>query len=128
MDRNCIQICCADDEQFYYVVSYCTYLSPEQLYSNLVDQTSPGQIVNLSFEESEEIAKEIASKQISESIDSDNDDTNDVEETGKFIFSLTCPISRKLMVTPVRGKDCKHFQVCNYNYCDFYASCYVNYD
>ena len=111
-DQNCIQICAADNEEFYYALSYCTYLTPEQIYSNLVDQTNIGRITNLSFEICEEKAKEVASKQLTELIDSDNDETNDVEETGKFVFSLTCPISRKVMVTPVRGKDCKHFQVC----------------
>ena len=113
-ERNYIQICCADDEPFYYVLSYCSFRSPEQIYSNLVDQTSIERITRLSFDSSVEKAKEIASKAISESIDSDDDDDkNDVEETGKFVFSLTCPISRSLMVTPVRGMHCKHFQVCN---------------
>jgi hypothetical protein len=110
-ERHCFQICCADTEPFYYVLSYCTYLSADQLYTNLIDQTKMGRLAHLTFEVSEDKAKEIASKQLTELIDSDNDDINDVEETGKFIFSLTCPISRQLMVTPVRGKDCKHFQV-----------------
>jgi hypothetical protein len=43
-------------------------------------------------------------------VDNENEDNLEAE-TGKFIFALTCPISRKAIVTPVRGRDCTHFQV-----------------
>jgi hypothetical protein len=43
-------------------------------------------------------------------IDTDEDEPDD-KEIGKLVFSLRCPLTRKPIETPIRGKNCKHFQV-----------------
>jgi hypothetical protein len=43
-------------------------------------------------------------------IDTDEDEPDD-KEVGKLVFSLRCPLTREPIKTPIRGKNCKHFQV-----------------
>jgi hypothetical protein len=102
--RGCIQVTCADEEKYYYILTFCEYRDPVHVYNVIREK------VNFpTFISSYRKARTFASQQMSISVDGDSD--NEVDEAGKFIFTLTCPLSRKILVTPVRGKDCKHFQV-----------------
>jgi hypothetical protein len=112
-ERNFIQICCADEDQFFYILSYCSYVSPENLYSKLIDPKDSARIPRQSFTAGLEKALEFANQQMTLSNDCDDDEVSETDTKGKFVFSLTCPLSRTIMVTPVRGAQCTHFQVSN---------------
>ena len=45
-------------------------------------------------------------------LDDDEDDDSDNTDIAKFVFSLIDPISKVPMKIPVRGRSCKHWQVC----------------
>lgn len=109
--ENMIQICCCDDQQYVYTVSQCQYRSVDELYKTLVNQANQEYITTLSYSASFEKALNFASRQMTVALDRDNEDMDEIESR-KFIFTLTCPISKTRITTPVRGKSCKHFQVC----------------
>ena len=106
---NKVQLCCYDAEPFFYSLSVCQYSSAESIYSSMIDPTDPKAITCVSAQSGEERAIDFAARQMTVTIDSDAEE--DDEDVGKFVFSLTCPISRQLMEFPVRGKSCKHWQV-----------------
>ena len=109
--RNTIQFFCYDDQPYLFVFSLCKYRSVDQLYKSL---TMPGGgekvITVLSREACFDKALHFASQQMTITIDGDDEGEEDGEE-GRFVYSLCCPVSKTLMTMPVRGKNCKHFQV-----------------
>ena len=100
-----------DDEIYFGCVVYAKFRSPKLVYDILMEKTSPAPISFLTAEEGEIKAIGFASS-IMVVLDSDHEpESGEEEELGKFIFSLTDASSMKLMSTPVRGINCKHFQV-----------------
>lgn len=108
-----IQLGCYDRDQYMYCLAVCKYRSAETLFRRLMDPPphNPSFFQRLSREESIEKAMEFMKNQ-TVILESDEDDEQEVR---KLIFSLTCFNSGKLIQTPVRGRTCKHWQVCNCN-------------
>ena len=101
-----INILCRDGEQFIISLAICKYQSPDTLTKHLMMDKQHFQ--TLSYEESLQKAIALANQQMVV-VDGSDDDTQ--VEHKKFVFSLVCPLSKLPMVTPVRGKKCKHWQV-----------------
>jgi hypothetical protein len=97
-----VELCSQDEEQFLFCLSICQYQSAVSIVDNLIKDNTP------SLEQSIEKAIHRINQEM---IVLDSDDENEQQDVGKFVFSLTCPISKRLMKIPVRGKDCKHWQV-----------------
>jgi hypothetical protein len=105
-----VELCCNDEEQFLFCLSICQYQSAESIVDSLIRDNTPSKwLERLSLEQSIEKAIHRINQEM---IVLDSDDENEQQDVGKFVFSLTCPISKRLMQIPVRGKDCKHWQVC----------------
>jgi hypothetical protein len=82
-------------------VTLCSYVSPDAVYKNVMGEIQH----KLSMEEAKAKAFVNANRQTVVL-----EDTNHKDEVSSFIFSLTCPVSQKLLVTPVRGEHCSHWQ------------------
>lgn len=106
-----IELCCYDSEPFFYNLSLCEYVDAEHVFNSMVDAKSERAIHRIPPAEAKEKAVKFAGHQTVFTIDSDAEE--DDHDDAKFIFSLTCPISKQLMQFPVRGKTCKHWQVCS---------------
>jgi hypothetical protein len=105
-----IQLCCYDDQPYLFCLAFCKFRSADTVYRMLM---SPEQnwIEKLSREEGfRKAIQYVNANGQMVVVDSDNDESKP-EEAAKLIFSLICPISKMLMQTPVRGKNCKHWQV-----------------
>jgi hypothetical protein len=111
-ERNRIQICCFDDQPYIYMLVCCKYRSDSVLFRDAAGlSTFTKDIIPvLSKEDSIQKAVGLASRQATVALDCEIDDKGDMDN-GKFIFSLSCPYTKTLLSTPVRGKSCKHFQV-----------------
>jgi len=107
---NNFQFFCFDDKPYVFVLSFCRYRSAEQLQLNLTAPSS--KVISVLPQEScFGKALNFAAQQVMVTIDDDSGDEAGSNEVGKLIISLLCPISKALMKNPVRGKQCKHFQV-----------------
>jgi len=104
-----VELCCYDSEPFFYSLSLCEYVDAEHVFNSMVDAKNERAIQRIPPEEAKEKAVEFAGRQMVFTCDSDAEE--DDHDVAKFIFSLTCPISKQLMQFPVRGKTCKHWQV-----------------
>jgi MIZ/SP-RING zinc finger len=93
-----------DPDPYYLCVAICRYRAPQHLYRILMD----GSINKLSREDSIQVALEHAKKNAVVCLDDSVE--NDNSSPSSFIFKLTCPISSAVMTTPVRGRQCNHFQ------------------
>jgi hypothetical protein len=104
-----IQLCCYDDQPYLYCLTVCEFRSVDKVFDTLMD---PGQtwIEKLSREEGfRKAIQYVNANGQMVVLDSDNDESE--KDAAKLIFSLICPISKAVMKTPVRGKNCKHWQV-----------------
>lgn len=93
-----------DPEPYYLCAAICRYRAPLQLYRTLMN----GSIDKLSMEDSIQVALEYAQKNAVVCLDDGIE--NDNVSPSSFVFKLSCPISSTLMTTPVRGRQCNHFQ------------------
>lgn len=97
----------------------CEYVTPDDLYEELLGKKhGEVSIPRISLKSAKKMAKEYMAGQMVLIDDSDEDthhngnDSDREEENAKSLtFSLLCPISKKVMQTPVRGRHCKHMQV-----------------
>jgi hypothetical protein len=104
-----IQLCCYDDQPYLYCLAFCKFRSVNSVYSMLMNPKL-NFVERLSREEGFRKAIEYVNANGQMVVlDSDNDESE--PEAAKLIFSLICPISKTLMQAPVRGKNCKHWQV-----------------
>ena len=111
-----IAIATQDTEQFVFCIALCKYASPPSLIKRIL-APSPQGLTRPSFDEMKEKAIQIAKQSVATLIeDSDDDDKESSEEQGKFVFSVYCPVTKKVLENPVRGKNCKHFQVRSLQY------------
>lgn len=106
-----IQMVCLDDQPYFYCLGMFQYRSVDDVFASVMNPASLETIKIISIEESRKKAMDFAARQMTVGLDSDTDNA-DKDDAGRFIFSLTCPISKTIMTTPVRGKQCKHWQVC----------------
>lgn len=86
-------------------LAVCEYIGPEKLYNQL-KVTLP----MLSLESSQSKAKKYLENSVVHLHSDDEDDNNNHSEDCSLTFSLLCSISRQPIITPVRGKICKHMQ------------------
>jgi hypothetical protein len=105
---NTIQLCCLDNEPFVFLAAFCRQRTVKEIFQELLHSQSPKRITVISSAHGKERAVQFARHHKTVSIDSEDEDDND---EGKFIFTLTCPISKTIIQHPVRGKGCKHWQV-----------------
>jgi hypothetical protein len=110
-DHNSFQICCFDNQSYYYMFSFCEHRTVETLMQQLTASTSPEKMRVVSIQEGSARAKLLAARQVALCVESGGEEQAAHDEVGKFVFSLQCPISKTIMETPVRGKNCKHWQV-----------------
>jgi len=113
-EENVVKVLTYDDAQYYYCIALCSYVPPATLYKSLTntDPRNDFALEHLSREES--TVKALTFTKPAEAIiDSDDDEPAAAgkDDGGKFIFTLTCPFSMSKMEKPVRGRNCKHFQV-----------------
>jgi len=104
-----IEICSHDTEKYAYCLSICKYRNVESLFDYLTKPGSDGAINKISRDSG--LVKLKGYTNISTFSVDDEDCNEKSEEVGKFVFSLKCPISKRLLKTPVRGKACRHWQV-----------------
>ena len=103
-----VQMVTGDAEVYLYSVAVCQYRSPERVFDMLMGK-GEGAMERLSRHASMEKAVQFAQGSMIV-LAGDDDENDDEEDQGKLVFSLTCPISKQIMETPVRPKGCKHFQ------------------
>lgn len=101
---NKMQLYFLDKEPYVMCVAVCSYKSPDAVVNSLV--SSPNW-ARLSMEQAKAKALENAKRQTVVLDDTDESSSNDLSS---FIFPLTCPVSQQLLKTPVRGKQCNHWQ------------------
>jgi len=82
-------------------LAICEYVSAEDLSTN--------GIARITLEDAKKIAKDYAAKQ-HVAIDDSDDDGTVADDECSLNFSLVCPISKKRIIRPVRGKPCTHIQ------------------
>ena len=111
-ERAGLHMCCYDEEKYMIVIAVCQYQSSEYIFRSLVQniQSPLSKLQMVSYDDSMNRVMQITSQQ---TMVIDSDDENEEGDHGKASFSLICPVSKQIMNTPVRGRNCKHFQVRN---------------
>ena len=103
-----------DKEVYACQLAVCRKVTPRSLYTNILNEKSIFLGRPACLMKAVDIAKE------SQPICCDDDDAtvgklmnnaSSALELGKFTFSLLCPLTKKPIVSPVRGKHCRHWQV-----------------
>jgi len=108
-----IDMGCYDEEQYLFCLSICKYRSVDSLFSVLTTRHNKEAITYMSRQESlKKIDGFVSSRGLVLLDDDDNNNDGQEQHLGKIVFPLKCEISKKLIKVPVRGKDCRHFQVC----------------
>lgn len=98
---NKIQVYTLDEQPYVMCVAVCQYQPPSVLFNKVLNEW----VEKLSHEKALEKALKIASQQTIVL-----EDAGRVDELSSFIFPLTCPVSMTIIVTPVRGRQCTHWQ------------------
>lgn len=112
-DKTVITLCCQDETQYLFVVAVCSYKPPGRLLRDILEDESSC-LVRLTLEESKNKAMQYINKNSMISIDDDEGDNgkNGTQKAvPKLVFSLVDPVTKVPMTTPVRGRQCKHWQV-----------------
>ena len=103
-----------DPDCYYAGVFLCKYQAPSAVYQALIGQSlsQPPFLQRLSFDGAKMKALQNISQNAIAVLDDNDDNVNakPSEEPGQLVFSLTCPISKSIIKTPVRGRCCKHWQ------------------
>jgi hypothetical protein len=94
-----------DDEPYYLSAAICKFRAPDKLYHTLMNQNS---IEKLTIQESIQLALEYSARNTVCLVD--DDVHHDDSAPSSFLFKLTCSISSTLIKTPVRARQCNHFQ------------------
>jgi hypothetical protein len=111
-DPGIIDIFCHDEQRFIICVSLSRKRTVDEILEVLLDPTHPEKIHSVSCDEGIRRAIALTSSLVCIDLDADNDGKDNVtNEIGKSMVSLLCPISKKMMKIPVRGKKCLHLQV-----------------
>jgi hypothetical protein len=92
-------------------VSICEYVDPDRLFDELTGTRAGNFLIPaLSLESAKQKAIQYLQQQTISIIDSGSDDDEDCNNSDCLIFSLLCPITKTVIETPVRGRDCGHLQ------------------
>ena len=94
----------ADSKSYILTVTLCSYRSPAVLFRTMGVPCS-------SLDEGTQKAVAFARDHAAVCIDDDEHGMDSSSGNGLFVISLTCPMSRQRIKTPVRGHQCSHFQV-----------------
>lgn len=110
-ENNEIKLLTDDSEAYYFCLSICKYWSPARLLKQFInsDPTSQTGFEKLNREQGAVKAKSFT-QHATLMIDSDDDGPQE-DNGGKFVFSITDPFSKTIIKKPVRGRQCKHYQV-----------------
>jgi hypothetical protein len=104
-----IDLCCHDEDLFQYSLALVQFQSPDILFGILTG-SGPDALPVLSKSHGLDKAAHFAQKQTFVIDAGDDGNVQEGDGLAKFVFCLTCPISKQLMVTPVRPKACTHWQ------------------
>lgn len=113
-ETNEMKILTVEEEPYFFCIALCKYRSPAILMNNYI-HSDPAVFHASSFDKLSREQAMIKAKgfttQATLTLDgSDDDDQTPADESGKFVFTLTCPFSKTILRKPVRGKQCKHYQ------------------
>ena len=112
-ESNEIKLLTHDEKPYYLCLAICEYSDPDRLFTDFVNSPpSEQKFQKLSRQEGRVLAKSFTANATLAIDDSDDEGGAQDSSNGKFVFTLTCPFSKTIMKTPVRGKQCKHYQVC----------------
>ena len=98
-------------------VSVCQTWTPQVLSAGILQKRSIITFLDppTSVAKAKDMAAKCKSLCVVDDDDADGDEANNTDtaasDQGKFVFSLLCPLTKKPIVSPVRGKHCKHWQV-----------------
>ena len=115
---NQLSICTQDLDLYGVQIALCDYISPAKLYDICLG-AEPGNedsLTKLSYDKGLAIALAYVNKDavVLDETDDENDDNNDkpavTASNATLTLSLLCGMSMTPMITPVRGKNCKHMQ------------------
>ncbi|KAL7559684.1 hypothetical protein ACA910_002392 [Epithemia clementina (nom. ined.)] len=95
-----------DRDPYIFILGLCHYRTCQTLYETLTCYGSPHALQMLSEEHAKAKAKSLATSLTI----LDDDGLENGNSLGKIIFSLRDSTTKLLQGTPVRGKDCVHFQ------------------
>jgi hypothetical protein len=112
---HALKVACLDAERYFFCISICTFQHADTITSSLLHPSEGTQpyLQKLTLEESIQKAMALITQPINlDDLMSDGDDDAPAEDVGRLVFTLTCPLSKALMKIPVRGRCCKHWQVC----------------
>ena len=104
------EICCHDTQQYMYSLDICKYQSPKLLTKQLLSPGKP-ELKRLSIEASFAKALHMMKNSVVSLGDSNLKDVIDDTEMRHITFSLQDPVTRSPIITPVRGRRCRHFSV-----------------
>jgi len=116
LHKHKIQLCSCEAQQYYISITVCQYRSPQFLFRKLLGKEPEcknlpcHELERLSLEASMEKAKGLINQQAIVLDDEIEKSSNNNGLVGKFVFSLIDPVAKKAIVTPVRGRKCKHWQ------------------
>lgn len=93
-------------------VAICEYVTPDDLYEQLIGNTESDVIIpKTSLRSATKMARQFLLGQTVSVIDSDDEDNEKrTEEDKSLTFSLLCSITKTVIQTPVRGRNCGHLQ------------------
>lgn len=110
-DYNEVKLLTYDVQQFYYCIALCRYVSPASLFQTMINPPPTMQPIMKKLSREEGLRKALSyTKQQTVALDDEENDQPD-DSLGKFVFTLTCPFTRSPLNRPVRGENCRHFQV-----------------
>lgn len=101
-----LELCCYDDEPFLYCLSICRYRSHAALYRSLTLENSPERLETVPYDAGLARIIELAKPVLLDGVEEASPGGDNFA-----YYSLLCPLTRKTMSHPVRGRKCSHFQV-----------------
>ena len=94
-------------------VAICEYVDPDHLFDEMIGKRDTNFVLpTMSAESVKQNAMESLKNKTVSVIDTDSEDDKDEDGdvSGCHVFSLLCPISKAVIDTPVRGRECSHLQ------------------
>jgi len=94
------------------MVAICEYVEPDRLFDELTGKRVGNFVIPAqSLESVKQMAIESLKQQTISIVDSESDgDETRGNSSDCHVFSLHCPITKTVIDTPVRGRDCSHLQ------------------
>ena len=112
--EDTIEVVARDDAPYALQVAICDYVGPDALFARLMKSGTSRSILRYDYDKALAIALDHARGNM---VVLDSDDENADAENADgghhdtvLTLSLICPITMAAMMTPVRGKSCRHIQ------------------